>query len=210
MTKDEMRAEVSRRLAEGTTRVFWTQDDVDDAIDEGYAELSDATEWNEEYVTVDLLNDRPYYDARTVIGADFLAIGPAFNITTNRWLEPSAVRHFDRSDRRWETATGEPQRMYTHGLWWFSYWPRIQSDLGTIKQYYISLPEPFADVSAEPGFPEAFHIGCVHFAMADLWIQDGETQLALAEWALYLDVEARLTEWVNARTNDAMMHGLRA
>lgn len=207
MTLAEMREEVIRRLAQGAAMVAWTTDEIDAALNEGYLELSDASEWNEEYIDIDLLQDRPYYDLRTVVGCRLLAPGAAFDRQTNRWLLPTTVRQFDAHDRRWERVTGEPQRILTRGLWWLGYWPRVQSAVGSIKQYYTALPSPLCDHEDEPGFPEPFHLGCVDFAMVELWAQDGETQQALLAYAAYEQVEAALVSWVNERASDALIHG---
>ncbi len=207
MTFADMQAEVSRRLAEVSGRVFWTAVDIATAINDGYAELSDAAEWNEQYLDIPLLTDRPYYDLRTVIGDTFLAIGPAFDRQTNRWLLPTTVRQFDAHDRRWERVVGEPQRLLTRGLWWLGYWPRIQSEIGCIKQAYTALPDPLVNDFDEPGFPDAFHYGCVDFALADLWAQDGESTRAVAAWMTYLAAEAGLVAWVQGRAGDPTMEG---
>lgn len=207
MTFAEMRAEVLRRLAQGSPQVAWTTDEIDTALNDGYLELSDASEWNEEYLDIDLLQDRPYYDLRTIVGCGFLAPGAAFDRQTNRWLLPTAVRQFDAHDRRWERVTGEPQRILTRGLWWVGYWPRLQSEVGSVKQYYTSLPKRLCLDDDEPGFPEVYHEGCVDFAMVELWAQDGETTLALLAAAKYQQVENDLVSWVNERASDALVHG---
>ena len=92
----ELKADVFRRLNESATApVFWSEDDVELALNEGYAELSDATEWYEGMLEVDLLHNRPYYDLFTIIGPDFLSIKPVFEPSANRWLVHSAVRELD-------------------------------------------------------------------------------------------------------------------
>jgi hypothetical protein len=210
MTKAELRAEIFRRLEESSTSpVYWTADDVDEAIDDAYAELSDASEWFEQYFEIELLNDRPYYDLRTVIGDSFLAIRPGFNEQTNRWMKPTAPRLMDRRDRRWETVDGEPQAILMRGLWWLGYWPRVQADGGLVKQYYVALPAVLGD-DDEPGFPESFHYGIVEFALTDLFVQDAETARALKAWAAYLAIEAGLLAWVAERATAATLSGFGA
>lgn len=209
MTFAEMRAETFRRLREAASApVFWTVDEVDTALNDGYAELSDASEWYEQVFDITLLNDRPYYDLRTVLGPDFLAIKPAFDVQTNRWLLPTSVRQFDAHDRRWEHVTGEPQRLLLHGLWWLGFWPRVQADTGgLIKQYYTALPPPMVEDDDEPGFPDPFHDGCIDYALADLWAQDAQTSFALIAWASYLQAEADLVGWVDDRAKPALRSG---
>lgn len=202
-----MKREVRRRLAEHGTPVFWTDADVSAALNAGEMELADATEWNEQHVTVPLTTDRTYYDLRSVIGDNFLAIRPNFDTQTNRWLLPSSVREMDARDRRWEMGTGEPQRFFTRGLFWLGLWPTPQADLGTFKQYYVGLPDPMVDDDDEPGFPDTWHYACVDFALTELWAMDGETAFAMAAWAAYLGAEAELRVWVDTRAGQATMNG---
>lgn len=203
-----MKAETFRRLRTASSApVFWTEADVGEALNEGYAELSDATEWFEQYFEIDLLNNRPYYDLRTVLGASFLAVKPAWDEQTSRWLLPTGVKQADAHDRRWERVTGEPQRIFMRGLWWLGLYPRIQADVGLIKQYYTALPTPLDDDDDEPGFPEDFHDGCIEFALTDLWAQDAEAVRALASWTDYRATEAALRLWVQERAAGPMVHG---
>ena len=207
MTFAELKAEVSRRLAEVSGRVFWTDDEIAAAVNAGFMELSDSSEWNEAYLDIDLLNDRPWYDLRFLIGESFLSLKPAFDRQTNRWLLHSAVRQLDAHDRRWERVTGEPQRILLRGLWWLGLFPRIQSEVGSLKVYHTALPAPLVDDEDEPGFPETFHYAIVDFALTDLWAQDAEAAYALTAWKAYLDGEAGLIAWVENRAADPMLRG---
>lgn len=199
----EMREETKSHIREsGCQGVFFTDREVDDAVNAGYMELSDAAEWFEEYLNIDLLKNRPYYDLFNIIGPFFLSVKPAFESQSNRWLFPSTVRALDDGDRRWERSTNLPQRIFMRGIRWLGLWPKTNVDGdGTYptKVYYTRLPEFLCEVTDEPGFPQTYHIGCVHFARAQLLAQDGETKLAMEAWADYLKVEDDLKLWVNER-----------
>lgn len=211
MTLAEMKTAVYRRLRESSSApVYFTDAQITQAINDGYAELSDETNWDERRTTMDLLNDRPYYDARTTLGDSFLAVGAAFNETTTRWLVPLAVSRLDLQDRRWETVTGEPTALVTHGLWWLGYWPRVQVDSGTVQQYWTALPDDLEDDEDEPGFPEPFHVGCVDFAVADLQAQDGQARQTLTAWAAYVERETALQAWVQNRASGPLRQGYAA
>ncbi|HEX7767272.1 MAG TPA: hypothetical protein VF443_11195 [Nitrospira sp.] len=208
MTLLEMATETARRLREPRSGqmsgIYFSDEDIRDAVNEGYMELSDASEWFEEFVEIDLLKDRPYYDLFSLIGPVFLSIKPAFDESTNRWLIPSTVRNLDNHDRRWERVTNRPQRVFLRGYRWMGLYPRITSDGSgadntALKVYYTRLPEPMCADTDEPGFPEAFHKGCIEFALTDLYAEDGETKLALEAWTKYLAYEADLSAWVNHR-----------
>lgn len=208
MTLSEMTAEVLRRLRETSdgTEVMWRDTDVEYALNEAYAEISDATEWCEKFQTIQLLAEQSYYDARTLLREGFLVAGPAFNTTTNRWLEMVTTKQLDLGDGRWEQRLTEPERMIVRGLWWLRYWPTSTS-LGTIKQYYIALPDALDDDEDSPGFHESFHYGLVEFALCDLHLQDAEYSLAMDAWQEYLSYESALRAYVQGRASIPMNHG---
>lgn len=211
MTKATLREETKRRLRERDAEgaVYFSDDDIDTALDEGYDELSDQTEWNETSVDVELLASRPYYDLQTILGDDLLAPGRAFNRQTSRWLIPTSYRDMDTHDRRWEevVAGGQPDRMIRRSLRWMGYWPRSSSDGDLIKQYFTALPAVLADDDA-PGFPERFHLGLVAYALADLWSQDGEITFSAEAWQEYEAVEKELRIWVTQRLDLMTVHGM--
>lgn len=207
MTFLEIQGVVARRLAAQGMAAFDAAD-IQTAINAGYAELSDASEWCERFLTIDLLNNRPYYDLQTLIGPTFLSLKPAFHADTNRWLMPTPVRQLDAGDNRWERVTGVPQRMMLRGWRWFGLYPRTQADGGTLKVYYTALPAPLIADADEPGFPETFQDALIDFACADLWAQDAETQWALAAELKYLTGEQALSRWVQERVRDPWVRGM--
>ena len=209
MTFSELIAETFRKLREvrSDTR-YWMEEDVRTAINEGYVEISDAVEWNERYQIVDILLDRPYYDARTVLRSSFLVLGPAFNVTTSRWLIPTVPRDLEVGDLRWEERQAEPDRFLIRGLWWFSYWPWKHLASGQVKQYYCALPTPLEEDEDEPGFHSSCHYGLVEYALADLFAQDGETDLAWVHWKAYLVYETTLHGRKHGRSSIPLNRGM--
>ena len=210
MTFAALKTEVFRRLNESSSApVFWSEADVEDAINFAYRELSDESEWYERAITIPLLNDRPYYDLRTNVNSlTVLSAGPCYHSATNRWLQATDQIELDQRDRRWETATGTPQRMWTKGLWWIAYWPRVQADdTTTVRQTFTALPPALSDDDDTPGFPVAYHDGIVEGALSDLYAQDAEADLALKCWAAYEGYESNLRAWVQGRGRVPMRLG---
>jgi len=209
MTKAELRADVYRRLEEVTgSPVYVSQADVDDALHDGYLEISDATEWREVYRTVDLCASRPYYDLRTLFGADLVVLRPlgAFHEDTNRWLTPISPRDLDGGYARWEQVIGPPDRLFTRGLFWIAYYPAIGSDSGTVKQYLAVLPDALDDEDA-PGFDEDYHPALVEYALAEILPQIGEVTAAVAAWDAYTAYERALAAHMQNRGSVARQHG---
>lgn len=201
MTFETLKAETFRRLEESSAApVFYSEDDVETALNEGLMEISDATEWREIYRTVDLLHTRPYYDVRTVFADDeILSLGRAFHEDTSRWLDPCSPRDLDARYRRWERVRAVPDRIQRRGLWWVGYYPITGSESGTVKQFATALPGAMDADDDEPGFPEVFHLGIVEYALSELWPEAGEVTKALEAWQAYLLYEAGLTAHVGGR-----------
>lgn len=205
-----MKTEVFRRLSESTDLpVMWQEEDVALALNEGYMEISDATEWYETFQVIDLLDNQPYYDLRTVLRKGLLRIGAAFNVTTSRWLVPAYAVDLDRGDRRWFQRHEEPDHVIMRGLWWLCYWPIKEGASGQIKQYYRALPSPLSESTDEPGFHNQFHEALISYAIADLFAQDGETDLAWQNWKEYEEYEAKLRAFTTSRNRIPMNHGWR-
>lgn len=218
MTFAEIKTEVFRRLNESASApVFWSDDDVSEAILDGYAEISDATEWYERWSVITILAEQPYYDLRTVLPYGVLSVGAAFNEDTNRWLIPTRPAELDAGDSRWERRVGMPDRLMLRSPWFLGYWPISAAAGTTIKQFYTCLPlapssYPVADlwatvVESEPGFYPELHYGLVEYALSDLWAQDAETTLATQAWSAYLQHEEALKAMVDGRARVPLVHG---
>ena len=190
MTFAKIRAEVFRRLRESSdSPVMWSDVDVDEVINEGYMEISDETEWYEKWQMVDLRPNQPYYDLRSLLRRPYLRLGAAYNTTTSRWLVPGSPVEFDLGDRRWQSRLAEPSSFFVRGSWWLCYWPVQESEVGAIKQYYKALPPALSDDDDEPGFSFNYHYALVEYALAELFAQDAEVDLAWQAWQEYTKYE---------------------
>jgi len=205
MTFGEMQAEVRRRLDE-VAAVWWTDAEIRTAINDGEDEIADATEWLERVQYIDILEDRPYYDLRTTIRRNFLCAGPTFNTTTNRWLIPISHRDLSLYDRRWEERDAEAEYVMIRGLWWLGLFPANKAAGGSVKQYYRATPEHMVNADDEPGFHRTFHQGLVEYAVADLFAQDNETDLAMRAWAAYKPYEEGLRLYMLGRIQVPSVH----
>ena len=203
MTLAGMRTEVFRRLNENSVSPdFWTEADVDEAINDGLEEISDASEWYERHASIPILKQRPYYDLRTTLGDDtILSPGRALNVQTNRWIDPTHVRDLDyHTYRRWESiSTGQLERMFLRGMWWLGFFPQGSADSGWVRFWYKAIPSRLVNATDEPGFPKEFHYGLVEYAVGDLLGQEGETKKSLKFWQAYQEKEVGLTDYANSR-----------
>ena len=193
-----MQSEVRIRLNEASAN-FWSDDDIDSSLNEGLAELADATGFYERMTNISLLSNRTYIDLRDLVSDTFLAPKRAINTTTGKWLIPSTVRTQDRRSSQWEKTATEPEDMFMRGLWWIGFYPKPPQDDGLIRLYFTAIPPAMEDDTDEPEIPEEYHLGITAYAIYDLLAQDAETKKALFWWAEYQAYEAKLYDYVQGR-----------
>lgn len=202
MDFQEIKAEVFRRLEENSSApVYFSESEVEDAINEGYEEISDASEWSETTSTINLLPGQVYY---WLGHSSVKALTPtaAYNNQNDYWLQWTTVGDLDRSHSYWETSQGEPTQMFTRGLGWIGFWPIAESSGGTITLYHTTMPAALSAASDEPGFPQEFHFALVEYALYDLLAQEAEVAKALQFWGRYKEKEAGLKRFVERRAKD--------
>lgn len=204
MNFSEIKTEVFRRLRESSSDpAFWTETDVEGAINEGYEEISDASEWYERNFNMPQLSKRTYYDLKRVFGDNpVLTVKHMYNATTRRWLYPVEVRDLDyRTFTQWEDIAGEPEMWFVRGLFWLGTFPKATADSGVLKVYYTSLPTAMSHSYDVPGFPSDFHYGLVEYALGELLSQESEQTKALDHFSEYLGYEKGLKDWTDGRVS---------
>ncbi len=204
MNFGQMQTEVRRKLNESTA-TFWTNDDIQEALNDGYAEISDETEWYEREATIQTTANRLYHDLRSILGDTFLSLRRVWNATTQEWLYPTGHREMDGGYRQWELVQGEPRQVYIRGLWWLAQWPKRSNDDGRSRVVYTAIPPAMDDSTDEPGFPKEFHRGILEYALSDLLAQERETKKAVAHWNEYLTYQQGLKQFVNGRQSQARL-----
>ena len=199
MTFAELQSAVRLQLKDsGTT--FFTDQDIKDALNEGYAELADATEFYERQANLPLLAGRGYFDLTSVLPDTFLSCRHVYNTTTSQWLiETDAFQMDMESYGQWEIVTGEAQKYILRGHWWLGIWPHEETDTSNLRIYYTSIPAAMELSTDEPAILREFHPGLVHFACSDLHSQQRETAKAVEYWKEYKEIEERLKLFVEGR-----------
>jgi hypothetical protein len=201
MNFGEMQEQVFLVLNENqSSPTYWTEDDVKKALNDGYAELSDETEWYERYSTVSMLSGRTYLDLRGVLPHTLLAPRRNINNQTGRWMLPVNVSDLDyRAYVQWERSKGEPQNFFMRGLWWMGFFMQPTQDGGTVRLTYSSIPDEMVDDEFSPQFHEEYHWAIVYYAIYDLFCQDAETDKAMYWWNQYVKVQDDFKKYVQQR-----------
>jgi hypothetical protein len=199
MTFAELKASVRTELGESGT-AFFTDDDIAEAVNEGYAELADGAEFYERFWNIELLEGCMYYDLTTVLPDTFLSPRRAYSVERSTWLQPSDYREKDTGPyRQWELVTGAPQEYLLRGNWWFGVWPKPSVSGGVIRFYGTAIPAALSTSTDEPPFPTEYQHGIIEYALFDLLAQQRETKKALDKWASYKRYEEGLREYASGR-----------
>lgn len=199
---------VAQRLSESAASpAFWTSEDRRKALNDGYMEMADASEFFERTTPIQQLARRTYYDLRGFLfnNVAILTIKRIFVPATTEWLRATQVRDLD-GDRlgpqfspRWEHIGGTLRHFFMRGLFWLGLAPRPDTDDEAIRIHHTSLPNRMEEDDDVPLFPEQFHPGIVDYAVYDLLVRDREVSMALEHWQKYQKHEKELTEYVDQR-----------
>lgn len=193
MNLGQLQASVFRRLEEENVSGRWSQSDVNDAINEGLEELSDATEFYEQSSILKLRDEATYYDLRTALPSTVLRITAIYDSTTNRWLIPADVSDFDYYGvRQWELARGNPINFLVRGLWWLGLFPAIATGYSIRVQYRGIHPPLQYSTESPQQLPETYHSSLVDYAVYTLLADDNEASAAMRYWQRYKAAESEL------------------
>lgn len=153
LTLSDIRSRVRTRFEASSTR--WSDEDIDEAINDGLAELSEATGYYERATSVWLKGGRTYYDLRAQSDT-ILSVTAVHHESGVRWLTPANLGNltFDQ----WETTAGNPTLWFTRGAWWLGVWPRPSADLDeALRVYYTAVAPPLEEDGEVPDqLPEEF------------------------------------------------------
>lgn len=189
--------------------VFWSLADVKAAINEGYEEISELTEWYASTHTVSLSPGVRYYDlfAPTVVTSypQILSMMKVYDATTRRWLTPISTSILDASNPVWELATGpSPEHFILRGAFRFGVFP-LPTIARDLTLYTTNIPQGLLDTPAlvndadTPGFPEDFHHGIVSYAVYRLLCEDGEYKKARLNYDEAMAAADLLRKWTGNR-----------
>ena len=200
MTFGELKSDVRTRLNEATS-VFYSDADIAAAVQEGYADIADQTEFFERFANIETLAGHTYYDLTSNLPDTFLSPRRIYNGTTSKWLTPTDPRHLDKHTyRQWELVYGPPEKYLMRGNWWLGVFPRTSNDVPILRFYYTAIPAAFINDSDAPAFPPEFHAGIAEYAMSDLMSQQRETVKALGYWSSYQRIAGQLADFTEGRT----------
>lgn len=202
LTLSDIRSRVRIRY-EASSATRWSNVDVNDAINQGLEELSEATRYYEQWVSIPLREKRTYYDLRGWAKGSILSVTSLWHENGNRWVSPAS--HTDIDIAQWEKTAGAPYLWFTRGLYWLGVFPRLTTDADQwVRAYYATVAPKMTDDGHEPKqLPDEFVPALEEYAMYELTQRDGDTEKALFWWAKYKDREVALEQHMAHRVSTA-------
>lgn len=216
MNFGEIKDRVNQILAENASNpAYWSEEDIEDSVNEGYWEMCDASECHERYVTLQQFALMTYYDLRGVLGETVLVPLRVYTPMTKRWMVFRGVRDLDEGRcayyAQWESVGGEAREVFMRSLFYLGVYPRSSGDVDkrdSFRVHFRGLPPKMRKASDTPVFPEDFHQGIVEYAAYDLLCQDQEVIVGLDHWEEYGGYEAGLVKFVEDRQQIDRRHQL--
>lgn len=198
MNRGEIVDAVLSELGEDPTDPkYWTREDAEDAVNEAYEAMSEASEWFEVILAVPLCSRRTYFDLRGY-RYDILTINHIYNMETNRPMQNRGLLEMDNEYTQWEFNTGTPEAWFVRGSF-LGVWPRRNGEGPPMRTSATAIPDRLERDSDVPGFPDEFQTGLIEFGKYVLKANDHSPQMALQYYAKYLGYEQGLTEWVKSK-----------
>jgi len=189
---------------------MYSATDVDAAINDGYQELSDGTEWYERRATFRSIARRTYYDLRTITPDRVLTVRGIYAPGINQWLNPSSVADLDQQVySRWESNVGgatRSQSYFLRGLCWLGIWPKTSATGTPYVLVYRAMPQgtadpraPLVNASDVIDFPQEYSIAIIEYALYDLLVRDREVKKALYHYKEYQRLAGEFKGYIDNR-----------
>jgi len=202
-TLSDIRSRVRTRF-EASSSNRWSDADVNAAINDGIAELSEATRYYERWASIELKAGRTYYDLRARADT-LLSVTAVQHEPGIRWLTAMTKADIISGYQLWEQSAGNPIGWFTRGLWWLGIWPRPASDPDQfLRVYYTAVAPALTDDGHIPDqLPDEFVPALEEYALYELQQREGETDKALYWWGQYKQREATLEQYMANRVTTA-------
>ena len=178
MTRDDLAARVRFNLNDsGIT--FYSADDINDSIQDGYNEVVALARTIESTATVNFTASLSYYDLSTLI-SDYLHVIAIYNNTTKKWLDYLPLKVLQELDARWETKIGNPQYFTVLDDSYIAVYPKVSVTTGTMLVVYKAMANTLSAATV-PTIPDFHQIILEQYTTMDL-LEQAEEFVKAGEW----------------------------
>jgi hypothetical protein len=205
LTRDQIASFVRQNLNDlGIT--FFTANDINASIQEGYSLTTAVTRCIEKTITVPFQSRLVYYNFRKII-PDYLNISRIYNQNSKAWLEGKG-RRFGRNCRsNWETEIGQPAFYIPYSYEYVVIFPHQFNAVGSMDIFYNATANILQPDSI-PDIPYQYEGILENYATADLLEQIPELQKAQPFWAEYIKERNELKQFIKDRMRQDITRSL--
>lgn len=178
MTRDDIAARARFNLDDsGIT--FYSADDFNDSIQDGYNEAVALSRTIEVNKTISFVNSLTYYKFGDII-SDYIHVIAIFNNNTNKWLDYISLELLKEGNARWETTEGQPKFFTVFEDRYIALYPKQATATGTMLVLYKGTANVLL-AATEPTIPDSHQIILEQYTTGDLLEQAEEFRKA-QEW----------------------------
>jgi len=178
MTRDDIAARVRFNLDDsGIT--FYSADDINDSIQDGYNEVVALSRTIEATQTISFTSNLTYYKFGTII-SDYIHVVAIFNNNTNTWLDYISLKLLQEGNARWETTEGQPKFFTVFEDRYIALYPKQSTASGNMLVLYKGTANTLL-AATEPTIPDSHQIILEQYSTGDLLEQAEEFKKA-QEW----------------------------
>lgn len=182
----------------GGSSVRWTDAELLVKVRDALETLAEYTDFYERYCTVPVQANRLYYDVRGFTPETVVSITDVWSSTRNDWLDIVTV---DDLPFDFESASGDPQCIFTRGIYWIGIYPRPSStSTGYLRVYFSGVPAGFTHLQAVlSDLPDDYVVAVEDYVLYEMAGDDGNPKLSLVYWASYQKREKDLRDFIKRR-----------
>jgi hypothetical protein len=182
MTRDQAASKIRRNLNDlGIT--YYSENDLNESIQDGYDEIVVFCECIEARYDVPFVNNTTYYNLRNTV-PNYYRIIKIRDIDKNRFLDPASARgeNFYRDD--WEIVNSDPREFVIAGPDYVGMSGRSSVATGSFTVFYKATAETLGPNSVLR-ISDKFINLIIDYCTADLLEQNEEYQKAARYWDKY-------------------------
>lgn len=203
LTRDQISARVRVNLNDaGIT--FYSADDLNDSIQDGYNEVVSISRTIETTATITFVDNLSYYNFSTLI-SDYLHVIAIYNNNTKKWLDYLPLKVLQEIDGKWETKIGNPKYFTVLDDSYIALFPKLGTATGDMLVVYKASANTLSAATV-PTLPESFQHTLEKYSTMDLLEQAEEFTKAIEWFKEYSEQLQELEQQMNSRnTTDRIM-----
>lgn len=196
MTRDQIAARVRFNLNDvGIT--FYSANDINDSLQDGYHETVALARTIESTATVNFTANLSYYNLSSLI-SDYIHVIGIYNNSSGQWLDYLLLKLLQETDARWETKIGQPKFFTVLDDSYIAIYPKPATTVGSMLVMYKAMANTLSGATT-PTVPDFHQVVLEEYSTMDLLEQAEEFTKAGIWMGEYFEEIGQLQSQMNNR-----------